>query len=393
MKFKALLLSIAMLGFSLISTSISNAVVGKTISFQAEGWADNWFALYINGKKVGEDSVPITTIKSFNSTIIKFSATYPFTVGVMAKDYTENSSGLEYIGKPNQQIGDGGFALQIREVSSGKIVAYTNKSWKSFIVNKAPTNPECVSSINPLQDCKYSNTKIPSLWSASSFKDTSWLAASEFSAEAVGVKEGYFDINWSKNTKLIWSGDLKLDNVILFRTIVKDGNSASQSNNQLEKGRALTVTSTSVSQAGEFNKDITCDGAGQSPQISWTSGPQATQSYVVTMDTIPGPPRPGEAVGADHSYFNLFNIPSAVHSINQNDFSAGQVGMNFKNNHPGYEAPCSQGPGPKTYTISVFALSKKLTLNPTSASQSALFKAMQGLILAQGQLAATYTRA
>ena len=45
--------------------SPSHAVVSKSIAFQAEIWADNWFALYVNGKKVGEDSVPITTEKSF----------------------------------------------------------------------------------------------------------------------------------------------------------------------------------------------------------------------------------------------------------------------------------------------------------------------------------------
>lgn len=95
------------------STS-TQAVASKSIAFQAEVWADNWFALYVNGMKVGEDSVPITTEKSFNSEKIKFTASYPLTIAVIAKDFTENSSGLEYIGKRNQQIGDGGIILQIR---------------------------------------------------------------------------------------------------------------------------------------------------------------------------------------------------------------------------------------------------------------------------------------
>jgi hypothetical protein len=93
----------------------ADAAVSKPTTFQAEIWVDNWFALYINGKKVGEDSVPITTERSLNSEKIKFTATYPFTVGLMVRDFTENSSGLEYIGKPNQQIGDGGAIAQIRD--------------------------------------------------------------------------------------------------------------------------------------------------------------------------------------------------------------------------------------------------------------------------------------
>ena len=61
--------------FSFIQSSTSQAVTSKSVSFQAEVWADNWFELYINGKKVGQDSAPITTERSFNSEKIKFSAT------------------------------------------------------------------------------------------------------------------------------------------------------------------------------------------------------------------------------------------------------------------------------------------------------------------------------
>jgi hypothetical protein len=62
-KFVSLSISILVLAIP----TPTHAVVSKSITFQAEVWADNWFALYVNGKKVGEDSVPITTEKSFNS--------------------------------------------------------------------------------------------------------------------------------------------------------------------------------------------------------------------------------------------------------------------------------------------------------------------------------------
>jgi len=55
---------------AMLCTTLSvpaDAAVSKPATFQAEIWVDNWFALYINGKKVGEDSVPITTERSFNS--------------------------------------------------------------------------------------------------------------------------------------------------------------------------------------------------------------------------------------------------------------------------------------------------------------------------------------
>ncbi|MGL4744732.1 MAG: hypothetical protein ACRCXL_10160, partial [Dermatophilaceae bacterium] len=58
-------------------------------TFTAEVWADNWFALYVNGELVGEDSVPITTERSFNAETVTFTASYPFTLAIEAKDYTE----------------------------------------------------------------------------------------------------------------------------------------------------------------------------------------------------------------------------------------------------------------------------------------------------------------
>ena len=97
---KRILVSLILVMASAIAPA--SAATSKAINFQAEIWVDNWFSLYINGKQVGQDSVPITTEKSFNSEKIKFTATYPFTVGLMVKDFTENASGLEYIGKPNQ---------------------------------------------------------------------------------------------------------------------------------------------------------------------------------------------------------------------------------------------------------------------------------------------------
>ena len=377
-----------LLGFSGLQQAHGAAV--KTISFQAEGWADNWYSLYINGKKVGEDAVPITTVRSFNSTVIKFTASYPFTIGVLAKDYTENASGLEYIGQSNQQIGDGGFVLQIRDLSTMKIVASTNKGWKSLVINKAPTNPTCAKSSNPLIECKFSNTAIPNNWSASTYSDSKWIYSTEFSQSTVGVKEGYFDIAWSDSAKLIWSSDLKLDNTILFRTTVKNAGQAASSISS-ETSSNLAVLSSDISATGALNKSATCDGLGSSPQISWSTPSQKVASYIVIMDTVPGPLRPGEVAGADHASLVLYNIPGTVHNIPSQNSSVGTFGQSFKGKF-GYEAPCSQGPGEKVYTVSVYALSVVLSLPQGSATSSAITEAIQGKVIASGKLSMTYAR-
>lgn len=209
------------LAICLTPFSAAQAASTKTIAFTAEVWADNWFALYINGKKVGEDSVPITTVRSFNKEKITFSASYPLTIALIAKDYTEDLSGLEYIGTEKQQIGDAGIIAQITESKSGNFVIATSTNWKVLTINKAPLNPACVTSKSPKTECKYSETKIPSTWYSKTYTDSSWAKATSFSEAEVGVKDGYNEINWNPKAKLIWSSDLKLDNTILLRTIVR----------------------------------------------------------------------------------------------------------------------------------------------------------------------------
>lgn len=380
------LVSLAILILVLAIPTPTHAVVSKSITFQAEVWADNWFALYVNGKKVGEDSVPIKTEKSFNSEKIKFSASYPLTIAVIAKDFTENSSGLEYIGKPNQQIGDAGIILQIREVISDRVITYTAGDWRVLTVNKAPLNPECVTSSNPINDCKSSNVKIPSTWASPSYKDTSWKLATEFSKEAVGVKEGYFDFAWTPSAALIWSSDLKLDNIILLRKVIKAAPAVSAS-------KSLVLSSHDFKDGGTLPKVFTCDGKGISPSFSWSNVPTNTQSLVLIMDTVPGPLRPGEVDVGKHVYLTVFNIPKTVAYIPAGATNVGTLGQNFQGEALGYTPPCSQGPGSKKYSIYLYALSSKLTISPQDATEINLVNAMSGKVISSARLDVFYARA
>lgn len=82
--------------------------VGDTETFRAEVCGDNWSAMYIGETLVMEDSVSITTERSFNEEIFEFEESRPFQLNVVMKDLIENGSGLEYIGQNNQQMGVAG---------------------------------------------------------------------------------------------------------------------------------------------------------------------------------------------------------------------------------------------------------------------------------------------
>ncbi len=202
---------------TLISTSVTPAA---SSTFMAEVWADNWFSLYVNGQLVGEDSVPITTERSFNSESITFEATYPLMIAVVTKDFKETDSGLEYIGEGNQQMGDGGFIAQFTDLSTGVVVGTTDKNWRSFVVQTAPLNVACEKSSDPNTDCLFENLEEPKDWVTQNFDDSSWVGASTYTPQEVGVKDGYDTIKWDASAKLIWGSDLKTYNTILWRILI-----------------------------------------------------------------------------------------------------------------------------------------------------------------------------
>lgn len=196
------------------------ATGANTLTFTAEVWADNWFALYANGELVGEDSVSITTERSFNAEIISFEASYPLTLALEAKDYIETDSGLEYIGEANQQMGDGGIIAQITDETTGEVVAVTSSAWAALVVHQAPLNAGCVDDADPDATCEYLITDTPSDWTSPEYDDSAWTSATEWSSAAVDPKGGYDEIDWDSSAQFIWGTDLEVDNTVLLRSTV-----------------------------------------------------------------------------------------------------------------------------------------------------------------------------
>ena len=203
-----------------IETPSTAATEGVTSTFTAEVWADNWFSLYINGELVGEDSASITTERSFNAETITFTASYPLAIAMITKDFKETDSGLEYIGEPNQQMGDGGFIAQFTDTSTGEIVAVTNGDWRGLVIQNAPLNVECEKSADPDTDCQFETLDEPANWTSANFDDSSWANATSYLADEVGVKDGYNEITWDSMAEIIWGPNLNTNNTILWRTLI-----------------------------------------------------------------------------------------------------------------------------------------------------------------------------
>lgn len=192
-------------------------------AFSAEVWADNWFEMRINGTLVAEDSVPITTERSFNAESFTFEAERPFVIGLVAKDFKENDTGLEYIGTRRQQVGDGGIIAQFKD-SAGVPVAVTDEAWRCYVIHTAPLDKSCETTTDPVAGegaCGFSLKPAPAGWDTESFDASDWPAAHVYSAREVDPKDGYDRITWVHDAKLIWGPDLEQSNTVLCRLTVE----------------------------------------------------------------------------------------------------------------------------------------------------------------------------
>lgn len=169
-------------------------------TIRANVYADNWFMLYINGRLVAMD--PIDFIPH-NVVSVDLLPEYPMTIAVMAKDNADPRTGMEY----GNHIGDGGFILKFGD---GTV---TNATWKAKSFFRGPLNHDTV---NP----KVEHTPIPANWFAVDFDDSGWERATEYTEERVNPKEPFYKSDF-QGAKFIWTGDLDLDNTIIFRTRIE----------------------------------------------------------------------------------------------------------------------------------------------------------------------------
>ncbi|MCA9940694.1 MAG: hypothetical protein KC418_18785 [Anaerolineales bacterium] len=200
----------------------SNAT-GGTTTIKGEVWADNWFAFYAGEQLIQEDSVPITTERSFNAETFTFDASYPLVLNFIVKDYKENDTGLEYIGTNRQQMGDGGFIAQFTDAITGELIAATDAAWSCLVIQEAPLDKSCEREANPVAGqapCDFMAMDEPANWKRADFDASAWAGATVYTAAQVGPKDGYEQIRWNQAANLIWGPDLETNNTLLCRVVV-----------------------------------------------------------------------------------------------------------------------------------------------------------------------------
>jgi Raf kinase inhibitor-like YbhB/YbcL family protein len=144
--------------------------------------------------------------------------------------------------------------------------------------------------------------------------------------------------------------------------------------------KELTVSSPAFENNKLISSKYTCDGNNVNPPLTIEGVPDETKSLVLIVDD------PDATIGT-FNHWTVWNIPS-TNKIEEN-MVPGTEGVNDYRKHA-YGGPCPPW-GTHRYFFKVYALDKKLDLNQNSRKKD-VERAMQGHILAKGELVGLYRR-
>jgi len=160
-----------------------------------------------------------------------------------------------------------------------------------------------------------------------------------------------------------------------------------------ERSTAMQLTSSAFAQNADIPSLYTCEGSDQSPPLAWSGVPAGTKSLALIVDD-PDAPDPA-APKMTWVHWVLYNIPPdttgfAAGQSRPSDLPPGtREGLN-DSKREGYGGPCPPI-GRHRYVHKLYALDTVLpVLRP--ATKAALEKAMQGHILAKGELVGYYRK-
>jgi Raf kinase inhibitor-like YbhB/YbcL family protein len=150
----------------------------------------------------------------------------------------------------------------------------------------------------------------------------------------------------------------------------------------------IKITSPVFENNGLIPAKYTCDGNDISPPLKWDAVPQGTKSIALICDD------PDAPMGT-FVHWVLFGLPPGTTELTENvprdkvlQNGAKQGMTDF--GRVGYGGPCPPS-GTHRYFFKLYALDTELKLD-AGADKSRLLKAMEGHILAQGQLIGKYKR-
>ena len=156
-----------------------------------------------------------------------------------------------------------------------------------------------------------------------------------------------------------------------------------------KKPMNLQLSSTAFVEGQPISEKHTCQGLDVSPPLKWSGAPPATKSFALIADD------PDAPVGT-WVHWVLFDLPPATTELAEDTPKSQHLPGNAKQGlndfrRLGYGGPCPPPGKPHRYFFKLYALDTLLDLKP-GISKKDLLKAMEGHVIAEGQLMGTYQR-
>ena len=151
----------------------------------------------------------------------------------------------------------------------------------------------------------------------------------------------------------------------------------------------LLLESEAFAAGGTIPQRYTCDGDDISPALSWSEPPVGTQSLALIFDDVDAPLR-------TWIHWVIFDLRAGTRVLPEGvpaEPSVAGLGVHGANSWKrlGYGGPCPPKGDPHRYTFRLYALDTLLALD-AGAGRADLDQAMEGHILAEGQLVGLYGR-
>ena len=164
------------------------------------------------------------------------------------------------------------------------------------------------------------------------------------------------------------------------------GTGPGERENEVEK---IEISSSAFEEGGTIPRRHTCDGEDVSPPLSWSRPPQGTGSLVIVCDDPDAP-------AGTWVHWVLYDLspdvtalPEAVPSDEDGLAGARQGTNDFR--RIGYGGPCPPRGSTHRYFFKLYAVDSVSEI-PSGARAKDVLKAIEGHVLAEGQLVGRYKR-
>jgi len=152
---------------------------------------------------------------------------------------------------------------------------------------------------------------------------------------------------------------------------------------------ALDIESDVFKSNGYIPDRYSCDAQDFSPALAWSDAPAAARSFALICDDPDAPFKVWV-------HWVIFNIPANTNRLKENisDEEMASLGIVQGINDfgsLGYRGPCPPQGKPHRYFFKLYALDSTLSLEE-GATKSQLIEAMQGHIIAESKIVASYQR-